>query len=108
MRARAWCWGLLVIVGCCLTGCPPEPPPPPRGFTVRLVDVGATPDAVVAAVCSATGYTELVARKLVEKAPSTGVPLGTGLSRAEADAIAASLRAAGAEATILDAGGGAQ
>jgi hypothetical protein len=90
---------LLVLVA---LGCPPTPPPAGPTYTVRLTSPGADPAAVIAAVVSTTGYTETVATKLVEQAANTGVPLGTGLERAEADARADALRAAGATASVLE------
>jgi len=94
-------WLLLLVA---TVGCPPAPPAP-SGYTVRLVGAGQTPEAVVAAVRSATGYTEVVARKLVEQSGTAGVPVGTGLEREQAEAVAAALRAAGGEANVLRVGG---
>lgn len=98
-------WVLGAVAGALtlgLAGCPP--PPAPRGptWTVRLLEAGDDPAAVVAAVQSVTGYTEKIASRLVAQTPKTSVPLNTRLSREEAEAQVQALRAAGARADAVE------
>ena len=66
---------------------------------MRLLAVGADPHAVVAAIASSTGWAPRIAEGIVDHAP---VPVRSGIPRADADAIAAALEAAGAKVAVIE------
>lgn len=97
-RLRAFAGSLLCVWG--FTGCPQGAPGPraPR-YSVRMLAVGEDPEAVIAAVASSTGFDARIARGLVERAP---MPIRSGISDEEAQALAAALRDAGAEVAVVE------
>ncbi len=97
-RARRWTALLVASAVALLTACPPPPPPAP-GASIRLIDAGARPEDVVAAVSSITGYHADVAAGLVRRAPVT-LP---GLTDARAREGARALEAVGAKVLVVPA-----
>ena len=64
-----------------------------------MLAVGDDPEAVIAAVASGTGFDVRIARGLVERAP---MPIRSGITSGEAEALAAALRDAGAEVAVVE------
>lgn len=97
-RLRALAGSLFCVWA--FAGCPQgaSAPQAPR-YSVRMLAVGDDPKGVIAAVASGTGFDVRIARGLVERAP---MPIRSGISDAEAQALAAALREAGAEVAVVE------